>query len=68
MCVFFSINKLVYKCITHVAHDLVDVLPLVEFQLGDDISDEEALRLLDQEYVKPKRNRDSEWKVDLRFL
>ena len=50
------------------AHDLVDVLPLVEFQLGDDISDEEALRLLDQEYVKPKRNRDSEWKVDLRFL
>lgn len=42
---------------------LVDVLPLVEFMLGDDISDEEALRLLDQEYVKPKRNRDGDWKV-----
>ena len=61
---FQSISML-YKCITHGSHDLVDVLPLVEFQLGDDISDEEALRLLDQEYVKPKRNRDSEWKVDL---
>ncbi|XP_067933831.1 intraflagellar transport protein 122 homolog isoform X2 [Watersipora subatra] len=39
-----------------------DVLPLVEFYLGDDISDEEALRLLDQEYIKPKKSKESQWK------
>jgi len=39
------------------------VLPVVEFHLAEDISDEEAQRLLDQEYIKPKKGRDSEWKV-----
>ena len=38
------------------------MLPLVEFYLAEDISDEEALRLLDQEYIKPKRGKE-QWTV-----
>jgi len=45
-----------------------EVLPVVEFHLAEDISDEEAQRLLDQEYIKPKKGRDSEWKVWIHML
>ena len=44
---------------------LTEVLPLVEFYLEDDITDEEAQNLLDLAPPRDdKRNRDRQWRED----
>ena len=51
------------KCIIQSVY-ITEVLPLVEFYIADEISDKEAVQLLDLEPLKKEKQKTDGWKQD----